>query len=266
MTRAGALFLEHEPLVAASVIAAQAMPSESGFRQRDVRFFLELFANWLESTTGTSTVAVHNTQVQRFLDALAKAGLARRVGRAPPRYRLSPDGLLDLLRRLVHRAQPRRAAEFFLVFHILDTYGTRLRAMAEREAPYASTSVALDLDALLDPDALLARERTIVEKEIDRLRVRIDESQETSRLARSMMRERAPLDAIVEAVEERYPYELNSQRRLSELLAGMPSEWRKEELSSAAEKRAVGLWAPTRSLLLAYLEILDSLRRAREVR
>ena len=41
MARMGALLLENEALAAAAVIAAQATLGGDGFRQRDVRFFLE---------------------------------------------------------------------------------------------------------------------------------------------------------------------------------------------------------------------------------
>ena len=173
MARSGSLLEERSPLVTAAVIAAQATAPD-GFRQRDVRFFIELFSNWLEPTTGQHTLAVHNTQVQRHLNGLAKARFAQRTGRSPPRFRLNPDGLVELLRRLVLRTDLMRLDEFLLVFHFLDAYGSRLRALAMRGGSLASRLLAVDLDDLLDPDRLVARERARVARELRRLAVRSD--------------------------------------------------------------------------------------------
>jgi hypothetical protein len=120
MARSGAILVENESLLAAAVIAAQATLENTGFRQRDVRFFLELFSNWLQSTTGNWTLLLHNTQVQRTLDVHVAAGWAARIGRKPPRYRLTPEGFVELLRRMVHRKSLGRLDEFFLVLHIVD--------------------------------------------------------------------------------------------------------------------------------------------------
>src|SRR5882724_852260 len=138
MARLGALFDENEPLVTAAVIAAEATGGHDGFRQRDVRFFIELFSNWLESTTGDRALALHNTQVLRHLGVLTQAKWARRVGRSPPRWHLTAEGLAELLRRLVHRRDLTRLDEFFLVFHFVDAYGARLRAIAEQGGVLAS--------------------------------------------------------------------------------------------------------------------------------
>jgi len=80
MARLGALFDENEPLVTAAVIAAEATGGHEVFRQRDVRFFIELFSNWLEPTTGEHALALHNTQVLASPGRLdpGEVGAARR--------------------------------------------------------------------------------------------------------------------------------------------------------------------------------------------
>jgi hypothetical protein len=264
LPRTGAILLENEPLVAAAVIAAQATLENSGFRQRDVRFFLELFSNWLQSTTGTWTLGLHNTQVQRALELHAAAGWAARIGKKPPRYRLTPEGLVELLRRLVHRKNLMRLDEFFLVFHIIDAYGPRLRALVTRGGMLASRTLAVDVDELLDPAKLVRRERATVAHELARLALRLDEAKQTSALTRKLLKEKASLDDVVTAVEKRFPYELNSQKPLTELLRDLPAPWRRAELEEIAERRATGLWGPTRELLVAYDRILADLGRAKQ--
>ena len=263
MPRTGTILVEQEPLVAAAVIAAQATFDAGGFRQRDVRFFLELFSNWMQSSTGTWALALHNTQVQRTLDLYTAAGWAARIGKKPPRYRLTAEGFVELLRRLVQRKNLTRLDEFFLVHHIIDAYGRRLRALVDRRGPYASRALALDVDELLDADGLVRRERAAVGRELERLALRIDEARQTSLLTRRLLKDKVPIGEIVGAVEARYPYELNSRKPLTELLGSLPVPWRRDELETMAERRGAGLWGPTRELLAAYDRILEGLQKAR---
>lgn len=260
MTRSGALLEEHEAIVAAAVVAAQATLGEAGFRQRDVRFFIELFSNWLQSTTGSYVLPIHNVQVQRYLDVLCRGRSARKIGRKPPpRYQLAPEGLIELLQRMRTRRNLTRPDQFFLVFHIFATYGARLRGIVERQGRAVSRSLALDVHELLDPQELLRAERASVALELRRLKIRIEEARATSALTRQLLAEGRSLPDVIGAVEKEYPYELNSQKPLGELLALLPEPWRRAELEVAAAARAHSLWQPTFDLLLAYDEILKRL-------
>lgn len=259
MARTRSVNHDHEALFAASVIAGQATLGAAGFRQRDVRFFLELFSNWLEATTNSSTLQVHNTQIQRTLEQHRAAGWTKRLRGAPPRYRVTPEGILSLLRRLVERTSLRRLDEFFLVFHILDAYGARIRALIAESGLLASHRLLVDFDELLDPRQLIARERALVGRELERLSVRMQESRAMHAMTRDLLAKGEPLAAVIAAVERRFPYELNSQKPLRELLSGFPAAWQRSEISVAAERRAAGLWHPTRELLAAYDRILREL-------
>jgi hypothetical protein len=261
MPRAGTLFDENEPLVTAAVIAAGAVAQSSGFRQRDVRFFIELFSNWLESTTGARALNLHNTQVQRHLDMLTRVKWTERIGRTPPRWQLTPEGLVELLGRLVHRRNLVRLDEFFLVFHFLDAYGARLRRLATQGGRMGSQLLAVDLNELLDTHRFIERERARVARELSRLAVRVQESRSTSELARERIASGAALSDVIALVQARYPYELNSQKPLQELLAALPTAWRREELIDIAERRAGRFWEPLSKLLLEYDRILESLSK-----
>ena len=258
MARTGTLVDAHTTLVTAAVIAAQTTGGD-GFRQRDVRFFIELFSNWLEATTSAHTLAIHNTQVQRHLNELARTRIAQRVGRTPPRFRLTPDGLTELLRRLVMRSDLMRFDEFFLVYHFLDAYGARLRAMVTRGGSLASRLIAVDLDRLVDPARLVTAERERVARQLARLSVRRDESRKTSELARASLARGVPLPAVIREVEKRYPYELNSQKPLTELLSAFPESWQREELEQTSRRRGETLWEPLRAVLVQYDAVLARL-------
>jgi hypothetical protein len=259
MPRTGAVFLEHEAVVAAAVIAAQATGSDGNFRQRDVRFFIELFSNWMQSTTLSWSLEIHNAQVLRHLNVAVSAGWARRVGRTPPQYRLTPEGLLELLGRLGTRKNLTRLDEFFLVFHFFDAYASRLVALVERSGPLASRSLAVSVHELLDKKALVARERAMVARELERLAIRSEESREIAGIARERLGRGEALSAVIGVIQREFPYELNSQKPLHALFAAFPEPWQRAELVDAAARRADGFWAPTRALLLAYDGILASL-------
>lgn len=255
------MLLENEVIVSAAVIAAQATLGTDGFRQRDVRFYVGVFSNWLEATTGSWTLELHNAQMQRHLELLVKAGLAKRPGRTPPRYRLTAEGLLTLLERLGKRRNLRRMDELFFVVHLFHAYGGRLKALVVQSGALASRSLSVDLDALLDPSALIERERALVARERKRLEIRIDESRRTAALTRELLQRGKPLAVVIEEVEARFPYELNSQKPLKELFEELPMPFRRLELETMPELRADLLWEPTRALLEGYDRILDSLSK-----
>jgi hypothetical protein len=259
MSRTGDLFSENEALVAAAVVAAQATLGNDGFRQRDVRFYISVFSNWLEATTGAWTLDLHNAQVQRYLDLLVKSGWAKRPGRKPPRYCLTPEGLIRLLERIGQRKSLKRMDEFFFVLHIFHAYGDRLRGLVRQSGPFNSKSLSVDLDELLDFRRLIARERERVLRESLRLSVRIKESRATSELTRSMLNQGRSLDDVVREIERQFPYEMNSQKPLGELFEQLPAPFRRVELEHIAELRATTLWEPTLALLQSYLAVLDGL-------
>ena len=259
MSRTGDLFAENEAVVAAAVVASQATLGNDGFRQRDVRFYIGLFSNWLEATTGAWQLDLHNAQVQRYLELLVKAGWAKRPGRKPPRYCLTPEGLVQLLQRIGQRKNLKRFDEFFFVLHVFHAYGDRLRGLVRQAGPFNSKSLSVDLDELLDFRRLIARERELVKRESLRLTLRIQESRATSELTRSLLSRGHTLDEVVAAVEQQFPYEMNSQKSLGELFEQLPAPFRRVELESIAELRATTLWEPTLALFQSYLAILDGL-------
>ena len=262
MLRSRTLIEQHEPLFLAAVLAAEASAEDAGFRQRDVRFFAELFENWLDTRGGEQRAAIHNTQIQRQLEALNGVGWARSTGRKPPRFRLTRLGIGDLLRRLAQRTSFARLEEFFFVFHFLDAYGPHLREMAARGAR-RSPALTREIDQLVDPRQLVARERERTREQLTRLEQRIDDARQTSELARALFARRMPLSEVIAGVEARFPYELNSQKPLRELLGSFPEPWRAPELVEVSRQRAEQLWGAQRALLRAYDQLLLELVTAR---
>ena len=87
-----------------------------------------------------------------------------------------------------------------------------------------------------------------------------DEARQSSRLAHRLLADGTPLPEVIASVQRKYPYDLNGQRTLTEALGGLPPAWQRAEIEEVAERRALGLWAPTRDLLIAYDRVLSELR------
>ena len=70
------------------------------------------------------------------------------------------------------------------------------------------------------------------------------------------------LGVLIEKAEELYPYELNSQKPLGELMQGIHPGWRAWELESGNLQRVNQIWKHERDLLQAYLRALEKLASA----
>ncbi len=238
--------------VSAATLAAHASSDDSGFRQRDVRFFAELFLNWAEDIGGASQ-ALQNTQVLRHLEGLVKEGYSRKVrGKSAPTYRLTRLGLLEEASRLTRIRESTSASQFLFVVSFLRSYGERIERLVEREGKQFPLSLKLELKALLDTEALLSGELQRVIRAISRLERRIADSEETSALCRRRAAAGVPFGQVVEEVEERYPYELNTQRPLSELISGIAPDQRRWELEEGTLVRSRNIWVPQLALLKEY--------------
>ena len=70
MTRNETLLKRYELFVAASAIAAHANWGVNGFRQRDVRVLIELFANWVEGSLRAAVYRHVTTKVRGNLESV----------------------------------------------------------------------------------------------------------------------------------------------------------------------------------------------------
>lgn len=258
------LFRRHEIFVAAATIAAHANCGEAGFRQRDVRFLIELFSNWVDISLQDGVLEVKNTQVQRFLEGLVADGSAKRVNRGTkqPVYRLSRLGLLDLLSRISNRPSGGRAEHFLFLHYFLCNYGPRIVELIRAEGRHFPTAMRLEIEALLDYRRLLEEEIRAVTREIRQLDERIDDAVRAGELATRLFAKGVPLDDVVLELEKKYPYELNNRKPLSELIGSVPADLGRWELTEGNLARPAQMWSPVRALFAAYLTALKKLADA----
>lgn len=245
--------------ISSAAIAAHATFIENGFRQRDMRFFVDLFLNWAEDL-GAVAPTVQNTQLLRFLGELTNGGYARRSTRKElPLYRLTRVGLLEMLTRITSPAERTTPSHFLFMVLFIRSYRFRLEKLVENEGHQFPVSLRLEVQALLEVDELLRKEIKRAERAIARLDQRITDAEKTSGLTKNRLASGVPFAEIVKEAEKRFPYELNSMKPLSELISEIAPDQRRWELESGNILRADTLWKPQRALLFEYVKQLRRL-------
>lgn len=249
-----------EIFIASAGIAAHASFADNGFRLRDLRFFTELFLNWTEDGD-TSQPSLQNTQLARYIAQLVAQGFAKRSSRnGVTTFRLTRLGLLELLSRITSSSSiPRPSIALFRVCFI-KSYKARLEALVAREGAQFPLSVRLELSALLDVDTLIDQEIKRVERALQRIERRIEDALEASALTKNRLATHMPFSDVVQEVESRFPYELNTTKPLRELIASIAPDQRRWELEEGNALRARTLWEPHRALLR---ELLNQLKKVR---
>lgn len=258
--RTDSLFQRYELFVTSGIIAAQANYPSEGFRQRDVRFIIELFSNWVEFSLSDATLALSNTQIARYLDTLVIEGSAKKTKRGKhPQYRLTRIGLIELLSRLAKSAKPLEPSQFLFVYYFIYNYKSRILEMIKTEGTLFPLGMRLEVESLLDTTTLLAEERKRVETKLKKLHARIADSNQSSRLARDLYRRGLTSQEVAKHLEQSYPYGMNSKKPLTELFNEIPTDIGKWELETGAIQRCSQLWTPARVLLNTYLQQLNKL-------
>jgi len=254
------LFGTAEIFVAAAVIGAHAGQKDPGFRQRDVKFLIELFSNWIESSDEKACLTVQNTQVLRYLSALVDEGYAKKLSRqGRPFYRLTRVGLLELISRLTSEPLANDKEHFFFLYYFISNYRPRLEELVKKEGRQFPLTLKLELESLLDEKALVHRELRRASKKLIKLEARARDAREASALTVSRLQSGSSLGEAIKAVEKVHPYELNSQKTLSELIMELPKPTQSWEMTEGNLKRADQIWDPASRLLRAYIKEIELL-------
>ncbi len=254
------VFSVYRSYFVAASLGAHSNFYKTGFRQKDVRFLLGLFLNWMDSTTKGVDDAIHKTQISRYINALVKDGYAERIGSSsPPRYLLTRTGLLELVRQFTQMPMLTPVELFFFIQVFVRTYGERLKELVALKENRLPRSYQVELEALLDLKELFNQQMRAIQLEIRKLEERIRETKGAQDLANKLVRRQASIEEIVSAVSEQFPYDLNSHKPMNELFHEVPPHLRVWELSIGNKNRAEFLWQPTLEFLKSYLQQLTNL-------
>lgn len=250
-------------LLTVSALASQSNFTARGFRLKDMRFVFELCANWLSAVLPPVQVRVHNTQVQRYMRDLVRGGFAKAQERGgQTRFHLTRMGLLELLQRLNNQEQGDYTG-FHFTYYFLRTYGPRLRAMIEMEGSGFAKSLQLELKVLLDHQRFLTQRLEQLDRKIERLKVRMKETEETAELADRLQRQGESVEQIIERVARDYPYELEAQRPMAAFMKEISPEQRLWELTAGNRHRVDVMWKAVLAELLAQKETLRQFQSTR---
>lgn len=242
------------------VIAAHASAQGQPFRQRDIKFLVELFSNWVVSSSREAALPVQNTQIARFIEYLQSEGYARRISRrGRPTYRLTRVGLIDLLARIVQKEYFNTREQFFFLYYFVKNYRPRLEILVESEGKLFPTALRIELEGLLDTRALLQRERSAAIAELERQKRRIRDARNSSKHLEAGLKQGLEFEQVVSEIERLFPYELNSQKPLSELIAGIPKDQQRWELGPGNNMRAEQIWEPLKALMSTYISQIEHL-------
>ncbi len=255
--RKESLFERNEVFIVAAAIAAQATSGSEGFRQKDVKFLVELFLNWIEHAYEFKKLTIQNTQISRYLMHLTKEGFARRLSRGRlPSYRLTRAGLIELINRMVSKPYFESPERFLFINYFLRSYRERIMELVKAEGSMFPPLMEFELKELLDEKKLKSRQIKFCEDEIKRLDIRINEALKTGELAVKLRKQGFAESDVIATVQKRYPYELNSQKPLSDLFAELPAEIRTWELEYGSINRATLMFLPIKGLIIQYLKVL----------
>ncbi|MDC0357580.1 hypothetical protein OAO01_02100 [Oligoflexia bacterium] len=257
------LFDRYDTFIAASVLAAHSTTLKKGFRQYDVRGFIEIFTNWIDFGEDYSSLPVQNTQIARYLETLVNEGLARKITSptARPLYRVTRTGLIELVARVVSKPHYSKYQHFYFVYYFIGNYHPRITYIVKSEGQRFPYSLQLELEALLDSEALLNRQLTYAKNELKKIERRTKQLKRTSQVVTQLAKRGVEFSEILEHSDQLQPFGLTTHRRVSELLFGTEKQalW---EMTIGDTQRIKQMWNPARRMLLLHIDELEKLKVA----
>jgi hypothetical protein len=256
--------LEHNNLfVIAACLGAQTIFSAEGFRQKDLKFLIEMFSNWVDITLKDRVLSVHNTQIMRYLQYLCAEGFAIKISRkGQPRFRLTRVGLITLITKLVERPPQFPLEHFFFGFHMIDAYRNQIESLVKSEGQQFPKALKIELDALFNLQRILDEQLSYVRTELRKLKQRIADSEAVETLVKRMRRENRSVKEIANEIDKQYPHDLHSQKPLSQVYNDLPKPVADWILDVAIAKRREQIWLPISEVLQKHIDVLEKLKKS----
>ena len=243
-------------------LAAHTQGEKKGFRQKDVRFFAELFSNWIQLGGMGAVFYMHNTQILRYLSSLVSDGQAKIISRTkPPVYRLNRAGLFTILSEIVNKSYLTERSECMLVWYFLKSYSSQIKDILTKAGTEFSKAHKLEMEELLNIDEFLKKQIQFTIYEIARLQLRVTAAEEMSKSVEKLLKEGTSVSDCISHVAKNYPYELNSQKSFDELLNNLPEDVMYWELLHGGHLKAQGIFEPLLNEVLRFQEYLYKLQK-----
>ena len=244
--------------LATSVCASHINHQINGFRQKDVKFYTELFTNWMECHLGQN-YQMQNTQIQRYLDQLVARQLLSKSKNDIPVYHCKNSGLLELISSIAEVRDDDPLEMIFFQFHVLELYHDLLFNSVSQNMLELPHSLRIELKYLLDSKVLIEKQKVRIKKEIEKLTVRKNETLEMVQTAEKLLKEGKSFETTIKVIEKTFPYQLNNQLNMSALFKKLNPAIQKAELTTNANIRARKLWGPLIQHYQDHLNRLEAL-------
>jgi hypothetical protein len=118
----------------------------------------------------------------------------------------------------------------------------------------------IEIESLLNTNRALDDHISFLELQLKKLKQRIEDSLAVMQLVQKMRKEGKISKDIARAIEEKYPYDLNSQKKLTEFYSEMPQALREWVLDVAIPKRTKQIWEPMAEGLERHLTSLKKMK------
>lgn len=238
------------------LIGAWLNRNEKGFRQKDVRFYIELITDWMESSEKFKMVTVQNTQMMRFLDSLVqKDWLIKKPG---PTYFFKDKYFMSLMKELFSVDENDSFDLFLLQYHFASLYKKIIYELLFRRGVELSNGEKIDLEILLSTKHLKEKQRDKIHKELLILDNRIEDVNKMVNFSEQKLKTLRPLE-VVKELEKTNPYQLQYYQSMTQTFKDILPEIITLELTVHSEKRIKTIWEPLKKDLKNKLEILENL-------
>lgn len=226
-----------------AVLATHVQFDQKGFRQKDVRFMLELLASWRWAADERRIrPELHNTQILRRLRDLVGLGWLKNTGRGLPRYKLTRAGFVGILQALRETALHSEFSTYWFLSYVLQSYRAPLLRLIESEGTNLPLPQRIDVERILDSKSMVQERRQLLKDRLTYWQRRIKENQSVVELVHRRRKEKVPLDKIVDEIERLHPYEMNLTKPMTTFIAEVPENLKVWELTEGQIRRANIVW------------------------
>lgn len=247
----------HYKIFLASLLAVWFNLKSKGFKPKHLKFYVELFNDWLSSHAESKNFSIQNTQVIRFCEwALKNKWLKKN---SDGQYELHPKSLIQIVRELFKLNETDTQELYFLQYHLITLYQHNFKNGFALYREHFTRGEWDDLMFALDKNELKASKLKLIDKEIYKLKNRIEEIEAMVAYSTEALEKGLSLPQVIKHLEASNPYKLQAQRSMSDFFKELPLDLQRAELTVNATKRSEVLFNSCLAQLKSYQEIVSKL-------
>lgn len=242
-------------------LATHLRNPKEGFRQKDLKFLIELMETWRYSKWERYEFPqLHNTQVLRIIRELAERGWLKKTAKKGLSFsKLSRGGLIGASQELRQKSHRSNHGDFLFIHYLFKLYGQRLRQAIELEGEKLTPLALSDIERVFDTSSLLKERASRLQSQMEYWQLRMKEAQEVSQIVDSELKGSRAFESLLLEMDQRYPYELKAKKPLASFLKEVPEELSRFELTQGHQARSRFLWSQYQKDLESQIREITSL-------